>query len=251
MTSPTELQEPEPRTAELKELRHALAHDLRAPLRAIEGFASILERDLSAELNDQERYHLELLVAGSHQAMKMVEGLTRLVAIAVDAGTRATTEGATLAQEALSLCRAELQESHAEVTLVEPFPSMQVQQELAAEALAELVRNAVTYSGGSAPDIELRGLEVDGCSGFAVLDRGLGIDGAEATRVRALFQRGVHSEIQGTGIGLALADRVAARHGGSLRIATREGGGAEIQLLFGNSEEPHLEPQPCIPIMDR
>jgi len=117
----------------------------------------------------------------------------------------------------------------------------------AVEAVCNLVANALKFTDGDEhPDIEIAPYESSGADGdpvgIVVRDRGPGIPPEQRERVFLLFQRGVASNVEGTGAGLAIVKEVAERHGGSAWVAPRAGGGSEFVITFGGPSR-HLGEQ--------
>ena len=124
--------------------------------------------------------------------------------------------------------------------LKEPRPTVALLQHRnmwATQAISNLIADALKFtSNGHAPDIEVALYQPrDGelASGIVVRDRGPGVAPEHAERIFQLFQRAVGREVEGTGAGLAIVQRVAERHGGQAWVQPREGGGSEFFITFG------------------
>jgi signal transduction histidine kinase len=231
--------------AELDALRrtHAVfalgfAHDVRAPLRAIESFSYLLEQRGDA-LDDPARDHLRRIRDASARLNRLV---TRLQ------GWLHASEAPLSAGEVnLSLladwCIGELRDADpqrdAEIDIAADLRTRGDERLLKA-ALQELLHNAWIYS---APDARVR-IRVDGARDddrlvLRVQDHGIGFEPAHAAKLGEPFQRLRPGEPpDGSGLGLAIARRIAERHGGGLRITGRAGEGAIAELVLPAAETP-------------
>lgn len=212
---------------ELEAFAYSASHDLRAPLRSIEGFARILLEDLAERLGDEGREHLERIRHAAGRMNVLIDDLLMLSMAGRQEMQPAEVDLSALAADIL----AELQRV---------VPDRRVTTRLAAGCkatgdarllrvlLQNLLENAVKYTGRQA---EAR-IEF-GCTGsgrdrvFHVRDNGAGFDPQRAKRLFEPFQRFHRAEdFEGTGIGLATAARVVARHGGHIWAEAEPGKGA-------------------------
>ncbi|HEX5181991.1 MAG TPA: HAMP domain-containing sensor histidine kinase [Allosphingosinicella sp.] len=205
--------------AERTRMLAALAHDLRNPLTGLRLRAEAMDEPargrMAADIGRMEKMIVQVL--------DYVRG-------------RETAEGRLPADPAswLRACAEDAAERGEKAALAEPLPTglrVAVEREGLRRALANLVENAVRYGGGAMVSLA----EEDGLAILAVEDEGPGIPEAEMARLVEPFQRleGSRSpQTGGAGLGLAIADDFARRHGGALRLVNRPGGGlrAEIRL---------------------
>jgi light-regulated signal transduction histidine kinase (bacteriophytochrome) len=214
-----------------------LSHDLRAPLRAIESFSYLLEQH-GAQLDAQGRDHLRRIRDAS---ARMTRLLSRMQAW-LQAGS------ATMRIEPVDLslladwCVAELRDAHPDrEAQIDIAPDLHVHgdERLLKSALQELVQNAWHYTPADRP-VQIR-VDAERTSDGLTLriqDRGEGFDPAYATRLGEPYQR-LHTDAHsdGCGMGLAIARRIAERHGGSLRVEGRPGEGAVAFLALRDFDE--------------
>ena len=202
---------------ELESFSYSVSHDLRAPLRTIDGFSQILLDEYASKLDDTGRSYLNRVRAGSQRMAKLIDDLLELARV-----TRRDPQIRSCDLTALALDIAvELQaadpgrEVHVAVA-----PDMVVAADpgLLRIALDNLLRNAWKFTGlKSGAVIEVGYSEVADGRNYFVRDNGVGFDMTFASKLVGAFQR-LHSEseFQGTGIGLALVQRVIRRHGGQV-----------------------------------
>lgn len=234
MTSARETQLLQQRDAAEKRLQgllHGISHDLRAPLRAIDGFAARLARQLEAGGDPTALELLARISATSARMGGLVDGLLEL-ARAGRADLRPTQVDVSLLAD---WCAAELQDAEpGRAASIEVQPGLQVvgDERLLKTLLAQLLRNAWRFSA-TRPSvrIEVTGTRDGDGLALAVRDHGIGFDMAYAGRMMEPFQR-LHAadEGAGDGIGLAIADAIAARHGGHIRAESAPGEGATFHV---------------------
>jgi signal transduction histidine kinase len=211
---------------ELDAFSYSVSHDLRAPLRAIGGFAQILEEDYAGVLDDQGKAHIERICQGARRMTALIDDLLALSRIT---RTPVSSESVDLSELAIAVV--------ADLRLDQPRREVDVEidvrmiargdRSLLRIALVNLIGNAWKYTSRSAnPKIEFRRYPGAGDT-FFVRDNGAGFDMAHAGTLFAPFRR-LHSasEFEGSGIGLATVQRIIARHRGSVWAEAEPGRGA-------------------------
>ncbi|MBY0265849.1 MAG: PAS domain S-box protein [Burkholderiales bacterium] len=212
---------------ELESFSYSVSHDLRAPLRTIDGFSQILIEEYSGVLDAAGRGYLERVRAGSQRMAKLIDDLLELARV-----TRRDLQirSCDLTEMVQDIMR-ELRSANPERKIrVEVADGMQVDADfgLLRIALDNLLRNAWKFTAMQADPVIEVGYEMEGGNAvFFVRDNGVGFDMAYANKLFGAFQR-LHSEseFQGTGIGLALVQRVIRRHGGQVWARAEPGKGA-------------------------
>jgi len=213
---------------ELESYSYAVAHDLRSPLRIINGFAAALQEDLP-HLPDDSRGHLTRIAEASRKMGELIDGLLKL----------SQTARGDLQREPVNLSATATRLLH-DMAATDPQRSVQwsVQPGLFAMAdgalveavLQNLLHNAWKYTAQTAEaQIRLEAADIDGQRFFCVVDNGAGFDMARAAKLFQPFHR-LHApeEFNGLGIGLATAKRIVQRHGGELRAESAPGQGARF-----------------------
>jgi PAS domain S-box-containing protein len=218
---------------ELEAFSYSVSHDLRAPLRAVSGFAELLHQGYVDALDETGRNHLARVKAASSRMARLIDDLLDLSRISRQAIHRGEVDLSLLAAELV----AELRESdpHRGVHVV-IAPGLQAVADagLARIALGNLIGNAWKFtSKTSEATIRFEAADVDGRPGFVVRDNGAGFDPAYADTLFGPFQR-LHSErdFPGTGIGLAIVQRIVHRHGGEIRVHAAPGEGAAFAFTL-------------------
>ena len=224
----------------MEALARGVSHDLRAPLRAIDGFAAKLARDAASGMDDASRDALARIQAAAARMGGLIDRLQALVRVGRHALRPARVDISLLAD----WCAAELQDAEpAREARIEVQPGLWAvgDERLLKLLLEQLLGNAWRFSA-SRPrvEVEVGGSRDDGGLDLYVRDRGIGFDMAYAGKLFEPFQR-LHGteEGAGDGIGLSIAEQVVARHGGSIRAEATVGEGATFHLRL-----PDLDPAP-------
>ncbi len=216
---------------ELDAFADSVSHDLRAPLRAIEGFSEMLAKDSSERLNPEGQRHLEVIRAGARKMSALIDNLLRFSRASRFEMKSAPIDMTNMVKELLGEVVPDDRWDRFEARVEEPPPSTG-DPELIRVVLQNLLSNAMKYSGKrerAVIDIGSR-LGSDGPEYF-VKDNGAGFDMAYANKLFGVFQR-LHgeTEFEGTGIGLALVKRIVTRHGGRVRAEGEVGKGATFSF---------------------
>ncbi|WP_066157922.1 PAS domain S-box protein [Hydrogenophaga pseudoflava] len=219
---------------ELESYSYAVAHDLRSPLRIINGFAQALRED-NPGLDTASQEHLGRIMGASKKMGELIDGLLKLSQYSRGEVQRENVNLSAIATRILEeLSVAEPQ--RAVEWEIEPDLLVQADPALIEALMQNLLNNAWKYTAGVAPArIRVFSREADGGREFCVSDNGTGFDMARASKLFQPFQR-LHgpSEFAGLGIGLATARRIVQRHGGELRAEARPGAGATFGFTLGD-----------------
>ena len=213
---------------ELETFAYAVSHDLRAPLRAINGYAQALQEDFGGSLPQPAQVYLERIHQSTAKMGELIEGLLALSRSSrgelrhdrVDVSALARQRLAQLAEESPRQVVVEIE--------VEEGLEVVGDERMLSCALTNLIDNAWKYTGATAaPVIRVHAGEVAGLPGFCVSDNGAGFDMSRAERLFQPFQR-LHRDDQfpGIGIGLATVQRIVQRHGGEIKVHAQPGQGA-------------------------
>ena len=212
---------------ELESYSYAVAHDLRSPLRIINGFAQALQEEQPAQGRAASRGHLDRIMAASKKMGELIDGLLKLSQYARGDVQRLPVNLSAFATRILE----ELTVSDTQRQVqwsVEPDLQAQADPALIEALMQNLLHNAWKYTA-TTPDarIQVFSREVDGTREYCVKDNGAGFDMARADKLFQPFQR-MHQphEFAGLGIGLATSRRIVQRHGGRLRASSAPGQGA-------------------------
>ena len=202
---------------ELEAFSYSISHDLRAPLRAINGFARAVLEDSAQQLDEQSKADLLRVGAAAKRMGELIDDLLKLSRTARSEMVRERVDLTCMAQEIAAQLKATGPERDTSFTIAPGLMTVG-DRGLLQVALENLLGNAWKFTGKAAnAKIELGVEQQDGHSTFFVRDNGAGFDMQYATKLFGPFQR-MHDDnsFPGTGIGLATVQRIIRRHGGSI-----------------------------------
>lgn len=217
---------------ELEAFSYSVSHDLRAPLRGIDGFAHILAEDYGSRLDDTARGHLERIRKASQRLSQTIDDMIELARITRMPLHRREVDLSSMARTVL-LELSQHSRHRPEIVIAEAVTA-QADPTLLRIVLENLLDNAWKFTSRTEPArIEFGVREIDGERAYFVRDNGVGFDPAYVDKLFQPFQR-LHrpDEFAGTGIGLATVQRIVQRHGGRVRAEGSPGAGAAIYFTL-------------------
>ena len=213
--------------AELEAFCYSVSHDLRAPLRSIDGFGQALLEDFPRDVPEEAKRYLARIRASTQRMGQLIEDLLNLSKVSRGELARREVDVSELARQVVADLQGREADRKVEVSVWDGMHAY-ADARLLRAALENLIGNAWKFSARSEqPKIEI-GFMRDGEGGtFFVRDNGAGFDMRYAAKLFGAFQR-LHSaaEYQGTGIGLATVQRIVHRHGGRIWADAKPGKGA-------------------------
>lgn len=219
---------------ELEAFAHSVSHDLRAPLRGIDGWSLALLEDYGDRLDEQGHKYLDRVRSEAQRMGRLIDDLLHLSRVGRAELVMSTVDLTSLAATIV----ARLQEAHPDRSIeftIAPRLQCTGDARLLEVALTNLLANAVKFTAPRQPaKVEFGQMHGNGDRAFFVRDNGVGFDMAYAKMLFAPFQR-LHknSEFPGTGIGLATVQRVIHRHGGRVWADAQVGSGATVYFTLG------------------
>jgi PAS domain S-box-containing protein len=202
---------------ELEAFSYSVSHDLRAPLRSIDGFSQALLEDCTHALTDQGKSHLHRIRAATQRMGALIDDLLNLSKVTRAQILRERLNLSILARNVVADLRKVQPQREVEVQIEEGLETLG-DSRLLRIVLENLLGNAWKFTSHRAhATVEIGATQANGGSAFFVRDNGAGFDPAYTDRLFGAFQR-LHSaaEFPGTGIGLATAQRIIRRHGGKI-----------------------------------
>lgn len=222
---------------ELEAFSYAVAHDLRAPLRAMIGFSETLQEECAGTLNDESQDALQEIIQASKRMGQLIDGLLALSRSTQGSITREHIDMSALVEA----IRAEYERSDSGRKVhweIEPGLAAWGDVRMVEMLLRNLIDNACKYTGRELqPRVRFGAESHDGERRFFVADNGAGFNMAHLNRLFKPFQR-LHrqDEFVGIGIGLATVKRIAQRHGGDIEADSKPGQGATFYFTLGTSQ---------------
>lgn len=223
----------------LETFSYSVSHDLRAPLRGIHGFASILIEDFSAQMPAEAQRLVNDVRTSARQMNQLIDGLLRLSQLGRWPLSRKSVSVSALVQEVLDELRKEHRDNPVEVK-VGDLPDCVGDPTLLRQVFVNLLSNAFKYTRGKEPAVvEIGCRQQAGEEVFWVRDNGAGFDMQYAGKLFGVFQR-LHraDQFEGTGVGLSIVQRIIERHGGRVWAEAEVDKGAAFYFTIPNSSPP-------------
>jgi len=223
---------------ELESFSYSVSHDLRGPLRGMDGFSQLLIEDYGDKLDDAGRDALERIRAASQRMGELIDDLLRLSHAARAELNITRVDLSAIAREIAETIDRE-QPGRSVEWVIAPGLSVRADRALIRVALQNLLQNAWKFTGRTqGPVIRVGALERDARTVYFVSDNGVGFDMAYADNLFGAFQRLHHADdFPGSGIGLALVRRIIRRHGGEIWAEAKDGMGATFFFTLKVSED--------------
>ncbi|WP_339102655.1 ATP-binding protein [Haloterrigena salinisoli] len=238
----------------LEQFAYAASHDLQEPLRMVSSYLQLIERRYADELDEDGEEFLEFAVDGADRMREMIDGLLEYSRVETRGDPFEPVDLERLLDDVLDDLSLQLEETDAEVE-TEPLPRVRGDASQLRQVFQNLLSNALEYSGDEPPRVYLEAERCEARSAskrsgeaaeyegamweISVVDEGIGIDPEDQDRVFDVFQR-LHSreEYDGTGIGLALCERIVERHGGEIWVESEPGEGSTFSVTLPAVDEP-------------
>jgi len=216
---------------DMQAFAYSVSHDLKAPLRAVEGFSRILLEDFSAELNEEAQRFIRHIVSNTETLSSQIEDLLKYYRCGKNPPARIPVDINSVCMELISTLPP--QES-GRVKIIGQLPIAVGDPVQLREVLSQLIDNALKFSRNARnPTVEIGATTETQAVRVSVRDFGVGFDPKHATKLYQVFQK-LHSssDFSGNGIGLAIAKRLVLAHGGCIEsdAAPQEGATFTITL---------------------
>jgi signal transduction histidine kinase len=211
---------------ELEAFSYSVSHDLRAPLRHVDGFVDLLRKQSAEKLDERGRRYLDVIAASARQMGTLIDDLLVFSRMSRGDLRRAKVASESLVHEVRDALQGEIRGRV--VWKVDSLPQVEADAAMLRQVWANLIGNAIKYSRTRDPaEIEIGCNTVNDEFVFFVRDNGVGFDMQYVDKLFGVFQR-LHraDEFEGTGIGLANVRRIISRHGGRTWAESKLGAGA-------------------------
>ncbi len=218
---------------ELEAFSYSVSHDLRAPLRAVNGFAGIVLEEFGPQLNGEGRRYLERIRNGGRQMGVLIDDLLAFSRLGRQPMSSQTIDPAQLVQGALDELAPQRARGQIEINIGK-LPVCRGDPALVKQVWVNLISNAIKYTRDRAPAVIEIGCElIKDENVFFVRDNGAGFDMQYAHKLFGVFQR-LHraDEFEGTGVGLAIVQRIVHRHGGRVWAEAKLNHGATFYFTL-------------------
>jgi PAS domain S-box-containing protein len=224
---------------ELEAFTYSVAHDLRAPLRHISGFTRILADELGKGIPDEGRFYLTRIEQGTKRMGQLVDELLELTRVGRQALAMRVASLNPIVKDVVTMLAPEAEGRTVKWKIGE-LPSVECDPMLLGQVFQNLISNALKYSRPRSPAvIEIGQTEKDGAAAIFVRDNGVGFSMKYADKLFGVFQR-LHraEEFEGTGVGLATAQRIIQKHGGRIWAEAELDRGATFYFTLAGLGRP-------------
>jgi PAS domain S-box-containing protein len=221
----------------LQQFAYAASHDLRTPLRTISGFIQLLGEKYAGKLDEEANEWIARAIAGANRLEALVDDLLSYARLEAHRPPPAPVDCRAVFDDVVQLLESQIREAGAQVTSG-PLPTIVGDRVLLTQLLQNLIGNGIKYHGALPPEVHVSAQRKDRAWLFSVADNGIGIDPEQHQRIFELFRR-LHNqqEYPGTGIGLAICQRVIEHHGGTIWMESEPGKGSTFLFTIPDRNE--------------
>jgi signal transduction histidine kinase len=223
---------------DLQAFSYSTSHDLRAPLRAIGGFAEILYREHSGGLNEEGRDCLERIIANTNRMTRLIDSLLEYARTGAAAVQAVPVELEPLVRQVAATFSDRIEKTGTRFEAAGPFATPIGDPTLITQIVANLVDNALKYHRlDGQPSIRVSAVREGSHVVIRVADDGIGIEPEFHARIFKVFER-LHTpeEYQGSGIGLAIVAKSVRLMGGEVRVESAPGRGSTFSVYLPADE---------------
>ncbi len=223
---------------ELEQFAYVASHDLQEPLRMVSSFVKLLQRDYKGKLDEDADEYIFFAIDGVNRMYALINDLLDYSRVKTGGKEFLQTDMNKVLEQALSNLKLAIDNTQAKIS-AKPLPTLEVDSGQMVELLQNLIGNAIKYrKPNEQPIIDIDAERKTGDWIISVRDNGIGIDPQYHERIFGLFQRlHVWGEYEGTGIGLAIAKRIAERHGGHIWVESELGKGSNFSFSIPVGKE--------------
>jgi signal transduction histidine kinase len=227
------------KTKELEAFTYSIAHDLKGPLREIEGFSSLLEKQFADQGDPHVTHYIDVIRTSSLRLTHMIDALLKYSRLEQQDLPRARFNVLDMINSLLVNRQSQFTGIAPQITVNLPFTDQYGEPVSIRQALVNLLDNALKFSRYSpTPTINIGGQQSSTERILWIQDNGIGFDADQKEKLFGLFER-LHNarEYEGTGVGLAIVKMVVDKHGGRVWAESSPGKGSTFFLAFPNGQE--------------
>ncbi len=227
---------------ELESFAYSVSHDLRAPLRGINGFADILQEDYAAQLDDEAKRITRIIKENTVRMGSLIDDLLSFSRLGRHELEKVRFDTREMILQLIASMEQKTESNKIEFHIKDLHPSYGDTTSLR-QVWINLIGNAIKYSRGNPqPNINIGSYKENGETVYFVKDNGVGFDMKYANKLFKVFQR-LHSsdEFEGTGVGLAIVEKIINKHGGRVWASSEENAGACFYFTLPEEEQHQNE----------
>ncbi|MBK8564386.1 MAG: tetratricopeptide repeat protein [Saprospiraceae bacterium] len=234
---------------DLRQFAYIASHDLKEPLRMIGSFSQVIHKIAKPHLSEKDQEYFKFVLEGVTRMNNLLDGLLRYSVISQNSDELVSVD----LNEVLTLCMANLKIRIVETDdIIERglLPTIKGVQQLYVQLFQNLISNAIKFvEKGKQPQLRITSFETPEHHIIGVTDNGIGISEENQTKIFEIFKRLHHqSEYEGTGIGLAICQKIMNRMNGSIKVQSELGKGTTFSLIIPKElKQPtnsHVQPLP-------
>jgi PAS domain S-box-containing protein len=221
--------------ADLEQFAYAASHDLQEPLRMISLYTQLLQEEYSGLLDETGRSYVDFAVSGAQRMERLLQDLMAYSRVSVaPQGLTERADARAALDAALGNLEATVRKSGAQFHISE-LPWVAAPSVHMVLLFQNLVGNALKYCGGNVPEVWINAERAERFWRFSVRDNGIGIEPQYAKQIFGVFKRLHGAEYEGTGIGLAVCQRIVERTGGRIWLESTPGQGSTFYFTLPRS----------------
>ncbi len=205
---------------ELEQFAYAVSHDMRQPLRMVNSYLQLLEKELGARLDEDTKEYLHFALDGAKRMDQMILGILDYSRVGRKSGSMQQIDSREALDEALLFLEPDIRETEATIKVTGEWPRLWAIYDEITRLFQNLIGNALKYrERDKKPEIEVTVQENGNEWLFSVRDNGIGIDPSQVERLFKVFSRlHARNQYEGAGVGLALCRKIVEHHGGRIRV---------------------------------
>jgi light-regulated signal transduction histidine kinase (bacteriophytochrome) len=220
---------------DLNQFAYSASHDLREPLRMVSIYTQLLRKTLQDQLGAETGRYMDYILKGASRLEALIRDLLAYTKAAETADSEPALSDADAAlRNAITNLSAAIEEAGAQITVADPpLPRVAVAEIHVTQLLQNLIGNAIKYRSEKAPEISVGTIRRDQQVQFFVADNGIGIEEDYKEQIFGIFKRLHNAEdYSGTGIGLAICQRIVMRYGGRIWVESQPGRGSTFHFTL-------------------
>ncbi len=222
---------------DLETFSYSVSHDLRSPLRGIDGFAQIIKEDYYDTLDDYGKSAIERIINSSSKMNMLIDDILSFSGLAKEEVSMTTLSMEHMVDEVIDFIGASTLHPHTEIVIHDDIPAAYGDKTMLFQLWSNLISNALKYSAKSEnPKVEIGFIKEGEKTIYFVKDNGVGFDAKYSEKIFGVFNRLVKDEFDGSGIGLAIAKRVVDKHNGSIWSESKINNGATFFFKLASVE---------------
>ncbi|HLK22234.1 MAG TPA: ATP-binding protein [Bryobacteraceae bacterium] len=222
---------------DLNQFAYAASHDLQEPLRMVALYSQIIQKRYAERLGDEARELFGFVISGARRMERLLKDLLAYSQTgSSNEGPAQPVECEQAIRKVMLNLQAAIEQSAATITW-DPLPVVHAHEIRLVQLLQNLIGNAIKYRSDLPPEIHVAAKRENGQWLFSVRDNGIGIEPEYSQQVFGIFKRLHGQDYEGTGIGLAICQRIIERYGGRIWVDSKPGAGAVFSFTLPPADE--------------